>query len=503
MITLAVALLASAPLAFGQSENEPQDENPGILNFLKEVPRDSLLKELKEIRDRNMSLPQGERKYPDFVIDMFSSILGDSIPVDSARIERNRVRDVSEIVTSLPDAKSTLPYNALVGPWVFSGYRSLPHKSFADAMNKSGFDADAHFMTPWDKNPFTPQWLHDALTQSRISDNLIYAGMIYDPSKIQYTYWDLPEPPRLPEDDVTLGAYIRKLDLPQLSTEDAVVVQDYELQKKHWLHSFTTGLQFSQAYVSKNWYQGGNNYLALLYNFYWDVQLNPVFHPNEIFQSTVSYKLGVNSIEQNAVGRKYSLSEDLFQYNVKYGFKAFRRWFYTMTGQLKTQFFNNYKTNSDVKTASLFSPADLNLGLGVTYSYANKKKTFNISASLAPLSYNMKICLDKDIDHGPLNIKPGHKTHSEYGSSGEMNMTWKPSSSVSMRTRCFAFTDYSYFQGNVETTWDFALNRFLSTQIYTNLRYDSSSDFDASKWHHWMLKEILSFGLTYTFSTKK
>ena len=179
-----------------------------------------------------------------------------------------------------------------------------------------------------------------------------------------------------------------------------------------------------------------------------------------------------------------------------------RQWFYTVTVQFKTQFFTNYKTNTDIRSASFLSPADLNVGLGMTYSHQNKKKTFSMSASIAPISYNLKICLDDEIDHAQFNIKPGHKSHSEIGSSGELNMTWQASSNVSMRTRCFAFTDYTYFQGNVETTWDFAINKFLSTQIYANLRYDSSSDFNISKWHHWMLKEILSFGLTYTFSTK-
>lgn len=125
-----------------------------------------------------------------------------------------------------------------------------------------------------------------------------------------------------------------------------------------------------------------------------------------------------------------------------------------------------------------------------------------MTASIAPLSYNLKICIDDKIDHTQFNIKPGHKTHNEYGSSGEVNMTWQATSNISMRTRLFAFTDYNYFQGNVETTWDFAINKFLSTQIYANLRYDSSSDFNLSRWHHWMLKEILSFGLSYSFSTK-
>lgn len=432
----------------------------------------------------------------DFNLDVIDQFV-DSIPEREPVV----IRDLEEILISLPDTMPELPYNPVVGPWVFSGYRNINKQSFEDLNSAAADYSRQHFVSPWIDTPYTPGWLRDALTQSRISENYMYETMVYSPHTIQFTYWDLPVPPRLPEDDISLGSYIRNLNLPEISTSDAIL-PEFEQKRRHWLHSFNTGLQFSQAYVSKNWYQGGNNYIALLFNFYWDVQLNPVYHPNEIFQSTVSYKLGVNSIERNAVGRNYSLSEDLFQYNVKYGFKAFTKWFYTITGQFKTQFFNNFKSNSNEKTASILSPADLNLGLGMTYNTTNKKKTFTLSASIAPLSYNMKACLANDIDHEQFNIKPDRHTHSEFGSSGEMNMTWNASSAVSMRTRVFAFTDYSYFQGNVETTWDFAINRFLSTQIYVNLRYDSSSDFNASKWHHWMMKEILSFGLSYTFSTK-
>lgn len=423
------------------------------------------------------------------------------VPDKNELYSRTAIRDLDEILQSLPDTMPELRYSPIFGPWVLSGYRSIQKKTFFDLNDTSASIISKHFTSPWEDKPYTPTWLRDALTQSRISQDYMYETMVYHPNTIEYTYWELPVPPRLPEDDISLATYIKNLNLPEISTNDAVL-PEFVHKKKQWLHIFNTGLQFSQAYVSKNWYQGGNSYLSLLFNFLWDVQLNTTYHPNEIFQSTLSYKLGVNSVDQPDVNRDYSFSEDLFQYNIKYGFKAFTKWFYTITGQFKTQFFNNYKTNTYVKTASFLSPADLNIGLGMTYNMENAKKTFSISASVAPLSYNLKVCIDEDIDHAQFNIKPGRKVHHEYGSSGEMTMIWKPTSSISMRTRLFAFTDYSYFQGNIETTWDFAINKFLSTQIYANLRYDSSSDFDASGWHHWMLKEILSFGLSYSFSTK-
>lgn len=425
----------------------------------------------------------------------------DSLDSDSIVFEPVVIRELPEILASLPDTMPEHPYNPIIGPWVFSGYRNHKDRSFNDVVKGLQPNIDKVKSSSWDSKPYMPEWLHNALTQSRISGDYMYSTMVYSPNSVQYTYWDLPVPPRLPEDDVTLASYIKNLNLPEIEVTDALL-PEFEQKKKHWLHKFNTGLQFSQAYVSKNWYQGGNNYLQLLYNFYWDVQLNPTYHPNQIFESTVSYKLGINSIERNDVGRNYSISEDNFQYNVKYGFKAFKKWFYTITGLFKTQFLRNYKPNTNIRSASFLSPGDLNLGLGMTYSYANAPKKFNMSASIAPISYNLKTCIDTEIDPTPFNIKPGHKTHSEIGSSGEVNMTWQATSNISMRTRLFAFTDYNYFQGNVETTWDFAINKFLSTQIYVNLRYDSSSDFNISKWHHWMMKEILSFGLSYSFSTK-
>lgn len=423
----------------------------------------------------------------------------DSLALDSTLYQPVVIRDLDEILQSLPDTMPELPYNLIVGPWVFSGHRDLNERTYHDLIDNAGIKNFESKSTA--VNSYMPKWLHDAVAQSRISQDYMYKTMVYTPDAIQFTYWDLPVPPRLPEDDVTLGSYIRNLNLPEVTLDNSII-PEFEQKRIHWLHNFSTGLQFSQAYVSKNWYQGGNDYLAVLYNFYWDVQLNQTYHPNQIFQSTVNYKFAANSIEKNAVGRNYSISEDNFQYNVKYGFKALRKWFYTVTGQFKTQFFTNYKNNSDIRSASFLSPADLNIGLGMTYNYVNPKKTFNMTASIAPISYNLKVCIDKKMDPTPFNIKPGHTTNSEIGSSGEMNMTWQASSNISMRTRLFAFTDYSYFQGNIETTWDFAITKFLSTQIYANLRYDSSSDFNASKWHHWMLKEILSFGLSYSFSTK-
>ncbi|MDE7092520.1 MAG: hypothetical protein K2O43_03745, partial [Muribaculaceae bacterium] len=79
---------------------------------------------------------------------------------------------------------------------------------------------------------------------------------------------------------------------------------------------------------------------------------------------------------------------------------------------------------------------------------------------------------------------------------------WQISYNIKYATRLFAFTDYSDFQSDWEHTISFEINRFLSTQLYFHLRYDSQTPrIEDSKWHLWQVKEILSFGFSYKFAT--
>lgn len=470
----------------------------------------------------------------------------DSIAADSLAAERLRVRNTDEIIASLPepDFKPT-PVNKTLGPWVFLGYRNLQRKGINTSLLENlpkwevingdsipaqdsipaieSFVSETLTETPDStvlsreiveltpdslykeedltimSGSFTPKWLRDALTSYRIQEDFMYSTMVSNPSSINYSYWDLPVPPRLLEDDVTFAVYMRRLQLPDIDVDKAILPED-NFKKKHWLHNVGASLHFSQAYVSSNWYQGGNNHLALLFNFNWTVQLNQVYHPDLLFQSALSYKLGMNSTPNDEVHR-YSISEDALQYNLNTGVKAFKKWFYSLNAMFKTQILPNYEPNSSVRSASFLSPGDLNIGLGMAYSHQNENKTLQLTATISPLSYNLKTCITDKIDHTQFNIDPWKKSRSEFGSNGEFNMLWLITPNISYKTRVFVFTDYSYFLSDWENTFSFDINRFLSTQIYVHLRYDTSTE-ALTKWKHLQLREVLSFGLSYTFSTK-
>ncbi|MCM1319286.1 MAG: DUF3078 domain-containing protein [Muribaculaceae bacterium] len=333
-----------------------------------------------------------------------------------------------------------------------------------------------------------------------ITAEMVEQYLIQHPDKAIYLSWTLPEPPKLMQTEDRTNDFL----IADIPMEEPVAIQPEAIEnvrRTNWLHKTDASLQFSQAYLSPNWYQGGNNNLSLLVNLLWDVRLNEVYHPSILFESTLSYKLGLNSTPQDSI-HKYSVSEDLLQYNMKFGIRAKHKWFYSFTTQLKTQILNVYGENSYTRKAAFLSPGELNLGIGMTYSTTTMRKRLKLNVSIAPLSYNLKTCIDHAVDPTQFGITAGRLTNSQWGSNAEVTLNWDLLANVSWRSRLFLFTNYADFQGDWENTFNFTINRFLSTQIYVHLRYDTTSDAMSDRWRHWMLKEILSFGFRYAFSSK-
>lgn len=385
-----------------------------------------------------------------------------------------------------------------VAPMIFPGFRLVESPFKFPDMKQISINQKADKDVCLPTNDSLP--IMREIARQRLRRDIYYMMMIENPRSVEYVASLLPELPTVSAPDVAFTEDVL-FDMPEAVGDVPAPLELAEIKRIHWLHTFDGGIQFSQAYLSPNWYQGGSNNLSLLINFLWDVKLNEVYHPNLLFQNTVSYKLGLYSTPQDQY-HKYSISEDIFQWNLKFGVKAWNKWFYSFTSQFKTQFINNYGENSQVRKASFLSPGELNVGLGMTYSLTNKKKNFKLNASIAPLSYNLKTCIDREVDPVQFNIPVGAKTRSQFGSSGELTIEWNLASNINYRSRLFLFSDYEYFLGDWENTVSFSINKFLSTQIYAHLRYDSSVEMSNGRWRNWMLKEILSFGFRYAFSTK-
>ena len=344
-------------------------------------------------------------------------------------------------------------------------------------------------------------WLVAAQDKRRHVERVRYETIVRHPDLVPYNVKALPEPPK--EYVITPNPAQSRLDIA--TTEGPVadplpVVESRVIKMRNWLHTLKASLHFTQAYVSENWYQGGENNMNVLTDIQWDVNLNPKTHPNYLFKNRLHYKLGMMTAHSDTL-RNYTVNEDNLQFTSTFGYKAVKNWYYSATLLFKTQFFNNYKPNTNTMSAAFLSPGELNVGLGMTYSYKDKEEIKELSLSFAPLSYNLKMCRDiKDLDPVSFGMKPGHHTKSSFGSNFEGKATWKIHPNVVWTTRLYAFTNYEYMQGDWESTFDFTITRHLNAQVYTHLRYDKSRPWDAD-WRYWQFKEILSLGLTYRFAT--
>ncbi len=257
-----------------------------------------------------------------------------------------------------------------------------------------------------------------------------------------------------------------------------------------WTVKARTLIQFSQNFVSDNWYQGGSKSIAILGIL--SGQLNYDNKKNIQWDNNAEWRAGFNSVE-GAI-RALNTNDDIFKINSKLGFKASGNWFYTGAFDFSTQFFNNYKsiTSNEMKAAFL-TPVRVNIGAGMDYKY---KKLFSLM--LAPIAYKY-IYVDDIVKVNPntFGIKKGEKVLSEIGSSIKAKLSYSPSPEIQFDSKLSFYTNYEKVEIDWEIVSNFTINRFLSTRLSVNPRYDNTQILAASEKARIQFKELLSFGISY------
>jgi len=362
-------------------------------------------------------------------------------------------------------------------------------------------DTTEIFTADYSGNPAL-RWIEDANATARRERAYRRELFINHPDVVKYNVRLLPSPPK--KFIAVANPQDHTIEIKEVVTAipDTPTLEAKEIKRRHWIRDFRTGLQFSQAYISPNWYQGGTNALNMLFNLYYNVKLNQEYHPNLLFESTFQYKLGINSAPDDSL-RNYAINEDLLQINSTFGVKAARRWYYSITAQFKTQILNSYTSNTDNLRSAFLSPAELNAGIGMTYNYANKKKTVQFDASISPLSYNLRTCTNSHLNPADYGIENNGKVAHKFGSSAECKLSWKIAYNITYHSRIYAFTDYDRAYADWENTLIFEINKFLTSNIYFNMRYDSDTPrvIEDPEWHKLQLKEIITIGFAYKFAS--
>lgn len=314
------------------------------------------------------------------------------------------------------------------------------------------------------------------------------------PRLVKYNLQTLPKAPR--EYVIVNDPARQTITIVEKPIEiDKTDIQPAPVKIKKWKTSFSSAIQLSQVYVSDNWYQGGTSSLNLLSDQLFTFNyIDP--SGKLLFENMLQWKFNLTTSAEDTV-HKVRVSEDLFQLNSKFGYKAFGKWYYSASLLFKTQLLTNYEPNSNVKQAEFFSPGELNLGIGMSYSHSYEKPVkLSHTLTLSPLSYNLRFVALPDIDPTRFGIESGHRTRNEFGSSLDYTLTWDLRYNIKWMSHLYAFTNYKTALIEWTNSLDFSFSSYFSARIYLDMRFDNSVP-PSTKLGYLQLKELLSIGFSY------
>lgn len=197
-------------------------------------------------------------------------------------------------------------------------------------------------------------------------------------------------------------------------------------------------------------------------------------------------------------------STDNITLSTQLGYSTNNVWYYTLMGDLNTQFAKGY--NYPDKThyiSNFFAPAYSNISVGMEY-----RPKSNYSVYLSPASTKMTFVEDDYLSElGAFGVDPGDRFRMEWGAYLKARAELTVMENVNLITTADFFTPYSDQFGNIDVNWDvlisMKINKFLSATLNTTLKYDNDvktfEDNGEKRGAKVQFKEILGIGVAYNF----
>lgn len=274
---------------------------------------------------------------------------------------------------------------------------------------------------------------------------------------------------------------------------------------KHWSKGAFFSLAFNQVSLT-NWKKGGENALSgtILTSFFANYKTDMMSWENNL---TMSYGL------MKTEGTSLRKNEDKIDLNSKFGYVAYKKLFYSVLINFRTQFYNgfDYTKEPQVLVSKFMAPAYLTIAIGMDFkpfdylsfflSPATGRFTFVLDQGLADIgSYGV----EKGYYNGPEWIK-GKQFRPEFGAYFAAKFQKDIFKFLNLFSKVDVFNNYTdnnkgktydnrkYVDVNWETMINIKAGKFITTSIYTNLIYDR----DVSE--KVQFKEVFGLGFSYKF----
>lgn len=274
-----------------------------------------------------------------------------------------------------------------------------------------------------------------------------------------------------------------------------------EIERRYWIPSLESSVQFSQNYVSNNWYKGGSSNLNLLMRLYGAL----TYTKDKIqWRTELEQKLSIYNTDKSEADptHRFRVADDLVRLRTNFGRKISKRWYSTIDAEGRTQALRNFKGDTGNLQAAPFAPYQINVGLGVKYDYKSSSKSvykrkFAYTMNLAPLSYTYRASMRDDIELSRHGLSRDKRSIHRIGSTLRASLQWDFNMNVMWQSRLYFNTSYTNVEAEWENTLTMRIGRYFSTRINLQLRFDDSVKPD-SGWNKYLqINELLSFGFNY------
>lgn len=278
-----------------------------------------------------------------------------------------------------------------------------------------------------------------------------------------------------------------KIKLPEIAPEQP--------KPSNWKIGTLIQFGFSQMSLT-NWSAGGNSSVAM--NAYINMYTNYTLKDMS-WESRLQVAYGfIQSFED-----RYKKSDDKFIIDSKFGYKAFDKIFASIIFNFKSQISNgfDYPLNAEPRLVSgPLSPGYISLGVGLDYKPAK-----SVSLVFSPLTGNLV-----SVERPELRKKYGNESDQsvrlKMGALFKVDYTKKIHKDINFATTASFFSDFLGTPQNIKVNWDIfvdaKVNKYISTNIRTNLIYDDDVLIENQAGilaPRIQFKEILSIGFSYTF----
>ena len=284
-----------------------------------------------------------------------------------------------------------------------------------------------------------------------------------------------------------------KVDIPE---NVAGGMKTTVVKPNYWSTKGKVGLNFTQSYISGNWYQGGESNKTMLGEFDFDVNYDD--KDRITFKTHFDADLGFATSKADTL-HSLRTNTDRLRIESTLGYKLVKNLNATAKFKFETQSMPSYPTNSRNFVSNFMAPFDANFSVGLSYN--PNWDGLRVEIYFAPLSaYNYRF-----VRYGNLTsrygIRAGRHHKEDFGTQLMITVPrQKIMKLVDWYSKAELYSNYSRTFFQWENKFDVSLNRYLTASLSLYARFDDSAPgLKDEDYGYWQIKEFMTLGVTYSW----